>query len=331
MIYLRGRTWYTDVQNPQGDRVRISTGTNDKAQALVFAARVAAGDRPANNASPTGTAHHTMADALQQAWTDVWVNRKAAAGFRTLIREVEAYMGSTPVKDVDHGALTRFRRHLTDKGLSEATANRYLACASKALTTAAKMGWIQARPPIPKGREGRGRPLYLTADQVSDIVAREDDPLLRTGWLLFTQSGLRPAEALALTWDDVDLADRWLRVGNAWGDTKSSQFRTVPISKRLATALAEVKAEGHSAPLGGRGYVWWSKRWKQACDRIGVILPKGTSIYVARHTTATLMVAAGLDVTEVQRILGHATVTTTQVYVKTLPMRLKSAVEQLFD
>jgi integrase len=331
MIYLRGRTWYTDVQNPQGDRVRISTGTTDRAQATVFAARVAAGDSPAQHASPTGTAQPTMADALHRTWTDVWVNSKAAAGFRTLMRAVDAYMGSARVQDVNHEALTRFRAHLTDKGLSDATANRYLACASKALTTAAKLGWIQARPPIPKGREGRGRPLYLTAQQVAAVVDAEPDPLLRTGWLLFTQSGLRPAEALALTWDDVDLSDRWLRVGNAWGDTKTAHFRTVPISRRLAAALAEVKAAGAVAPLGGWGYVWWSKRWKQACERIGVVLPKGTSIYVARHTTATLMVAAGLDVTEVQRILGHANVTTTQVYVKTLPIRLKAAVEKLFD
>lgn len=166
---------------------------------------------------------------------------------------------------------------------------------------------------------------------MAQVVDSEDDPALRTGWLLFTQSGLRPAEALALTWDDVDFADRWLRVGNAWGDTKTSAFRTVPISKRLTAELTEVRKAGHPAPLLGRGYVWWSERWKRACGRVGIVLPAGTSLYVARHTTATLMVAAGLDVTEVQRILGHSTVTTTQVYVKTLPMRLKSAVEKLFD
>jgi integrase len=138
-------------------------------------------------------------------------------------------------------------------------------------------------------------------------------------------SGLRISEALGLTWEDVDLDRRSLRVvrsrkGRGSGSTKGDRARAVDFGARLGEVLAELRsvpsARARSAvfrgPRGGelsRSDVSRDLH-KHALEDAG--LRATLRLHDLRHTAAASWLAAGLPLIYVQRQLGHASITTTE-------------------
>ena len=146
----------------------------------------------------------------------------------------------------------------------------------------------------------------------------------RAVWATALYAGLRRGELQALRWSDVDLASGVIRVERAWDDKAhelvapktEAWIRTVPIAAVLRDHLDEHKiASGRSdglafgadadrpfAPAG----LWRRARtaWRRAgLDPIG--------LHEARHTFASLMIAAGVNAKALASYLGHSSVTIT--------------------
>jgi integrase len=173
------------------------------------------------------------------------------------------------------------------------------------------------------------RPLSpLTVEQIrSELVAagRQADAVLVS---LLAYSGLRPGEALALTWEHV--RDRTLLIERSNSDgeaksTKTGQRRTVRLLRPLATDLAEWRlASGRRAQTGlvfpkGKGGPWretdwrnWRKRvYQPAARACGV---SGSRPYDLRHSFCSLLIYEGASVVEVARQLGHSPTMTLDTY-----------------
>jgi integrase/recombinase XerD len=147
---------------------------------------------------------------------------------------------------------------------------------------------------------------------------------------------LRIAELVGLDRADVDLADGLVR---AFG--KGRKERIVPIGRASRSALDEYlrrgrpELEGRRRPAGDPVFlnVRGGRLSRQACWRIvrdaGVRagLGQGLSPHVLRHSCATHMLDHGADIRVVQELLGHASLSTTQVYTKVSPERLRRAYE----
>jgi len=177
----------------------------------------------------------------------------------------------------------------------------------------------------------------------------------RSKWHVFfhlmVATGLRPSEALALTWRDVDLAKGTLTVKHSLGwirgekrfvfnDPKTpSSRRTVPLPHGLVKLLSEhmtVQLEqGHielvfSTRAGDPAHqrVIVQEAFKPALVRAG--LAKETRLYDLRHTHATLLLLAGVHPKVVSERLGHASVAITlDVYSHVLPNMQQEAAERL--
>lgn len=190
---------------------------------------------------------------------------------------------------------------------------------------------------LPKGLK-RGKRTAPVDSQMRTIFASTDLPFgLFPMFLLCT--GLRKSEALALTWDDVDLDAREISV------TKSLDYsvgaspkikppkteagnRTVPIIDALHDKLLEAKEASVSDYLfpappstrGGKGGGIMTLRgyegaWQRYCEAVGFIDEKGKPTVTAhnlRHGTATLMFELGVDELTAQKILGHSRVEITR-------------------
>lgn len=163
-------------------------------------------------------------------------------------------------------------------------------------------------------------------------------------WLLVSLgTGLRLGEARALTWPDVDLADRTIRVvhsaghfDGAIGPTKSGKLRVVDLPDELVPVLVAHRAR--QAP--GERYVFGSskggrpiqphapQRWlKTVCARAGVT---PLSPHSTRHTYATLALEAGVPLKEVSEQLGHANVAiTAAIYSHAVEQRRRRAANAL--
>jgi integrase len=144
----------------------------------------------------------------------------------------------------------------------------------------------------------------------------------RALWATALYGGLRRGELQALRWDDVDLASGVIRVERAWDvqegpiEPKSrAARRKVPIPAILRDFLVEHKhSQGISGHVFGRpdGKAFdgptVDARAKTAWRRAGL---KSITLHEARHTFASLMIAAGVNAKALATYMGHASVTIT--------------------
>ncbi|MBV9315730.1 MAG: site-specific tyrosine recombinase XerD [Pseudonocardia sp.] len=181
----------------------------------------------------------------------------------------------------------------------------------------------EVHPPSPPKRLPKALPLDLV-ERLLD-ACRLDEPLgVRDRALLefLYSTGARISEAVGLDLDDVDLDGRSVRLSG-----KGGKQRLVPVGRPAVEALKAYQvrirpglaARGRGNPavfLNARGgrlsrqSAWQSLR--AAAERAGVAEP--VSPHTLRHSFATHLLEGGADVRVVQELLGHASVTTTQVY-----------------
>lgn len=144
----------------------------------------------------------------------------------------------------------------------------------------------------------------------------------RPVWAAAMYAGLRAGELQALRWEDVDLDRGLLRVRRSWDQYEGliapksrAGVRAVPILARLRVQLAE-----HRELLPATGFVF-GREPERPCDR-SVLLNRATRIWKAadlkpislhecRHTFASLMIAAGVNLKALQVFMGHASITVT--------------------
>ncbi len=146
-------------------------------------------------------------------------------------------------------------------------------------------------------------------------MLNEADTQERVLLLLLAHAGLRIAEALALTWGDLDLASRRLRVQHGKGD----KARVVPLSARLREALTDWQKE---RPARADERVLVLRAYSSAYERLQKLALKAgvahefRGFHAGRKYAGTQLYAATKDFTRVAGFLGHEQVDTTRRYVE---------------
>ncbi len=187
---------------------------------------------------------------------------------------------------------------------------------------------------IPKALEEDEVLALLGAVVGEDARAQRDRAILE----VLYATGIRISELVNIDLDAVDLHDSIVRVLG-----KGSKERLVPVGRAARAALEQYLGSGrlqqrtarpkiadsNAVFLNARGGrltrqgVWKIVRF--AGDRVG--LGDRLSPHVLRHSCATHMLNHGADIRVVQELLGHASVSTTQVYTKVSPDRLRTVYE----
>jgi integrase/recombinase XerC len=183
-------------------------------------------------------------------------------------------------------------------------------------------------------------PSVLRQDQASELMrvsaegARERDPVaLRDHAMLelLYASGIRVSELCGLDVDDVDLSGRLLRVMG-----KGAKERAVPFGVPAAAAVANWLDHGrHTLARGdSAGALWLGIRGGRlqpasvrriVHDALGAVSgAPDMGPHGLRHTAATHLLEGGADLRSVQELLGHATLSTTQLYTHVTVERLKA-------
>ncbi|MDP0500543.1 MAG: site-specific tyrosine recombinase XerD [Verrucomicrobiota bacterium JB022] len=181
-------------------------------------------------------------------------------------------------------------------------------------------------------------PDTLTPDEVDrllDAPSRESAQGLRDrGWLeLFYSSGLRVSELCSLQLLDLNLEDRFVRVVAG----KRNKDRVVPVGKVAAEALERYirLARPHFVKPHTGGTLFLSARGlplsrKTIWHLIKVYardagIEKPVKPHLLRHSFATHLLSNGADLRSIQEMLGHADITTTEIYTKVEPEHLIAA------
>lgn len=222
--------------------------------------------------------------------------------------------------------LERLRHHLRTVGSGRA--NVVLWTFRQLLQVAKRHGHVGTLPEIrPFSKDRPERIKCYTPEDFERLVAGAAQVSNRAlvAVLLMGDAGLRIGEVAALQWDDVDLDVGELKVqATMWrgsrGSPKSGKSRTVPLTTRLRDALDELLRK-HSHVVtnvhGGVATQWAIQSLLETSVRRAALTYLGP--HALRHTYATSLLRAGVDLRTVQQLLGHSDLAVTARYLHYLP------------
>ncbi len=315
-VYKRGSVWYYDIK-VGGKRIKRATTASDKNGAEVEAV-LAARKQLAN---PNGDTGMTLKSAIMRCYNEEWQHNKD--GLRTVNRTLKIVdiLGDISLKKVDEIAINRLGIVLTEKGLTQATLNRYRSHIRRVLNVAhRKWREIDRVPYIQNTKEIPKRFKVFTPEEEKLILSAADQEFVDLAVLLL-DTGLRLGEALRLTKGEVDFTSNLITV---WSDaTKGEVTRSVPMTARVRALL-----EHRTLPLAFKDGHEVERIWTRFKKKQG-ITDGGWVIHAMRHTFASRLVQRGIDLYSVKELLGHSTITVTERYAHLNPAKLQAAVAVL--
>ncbi|WP_425415320.1 tyrosine recombinase XerC [Pseudonocardia acaciae] len=247
---------------------------------------------------------------------------------------------------LDLAALRRWLAEQRAAGVSRATLTRRASAARVFTAWAARTGRLEVDPGqrLAAPRRHRTLPSVLTVDQAGAMLgaavsgAAEDDPVAVRDLLLLEllyATGIRVSELCGLDLADIAPERRTLRVVGK-GDRERTVVYGVPAERALRRWLDGARAElvrPGSPPallLGVRGGRLDPRVARSVVNAASAVLPGRTvlSPHGLRHSAATHLLVGGADLRSVQELLGHATLSTTQLYTHVSAERLKAIHDQ---
>lgn len=170
---------------------------------------------------------------------------------------------------------------------------------------------------IPYGKRPKKLPTVLSRQEVDQLIQCTENLKHRTFLMTLYGGGLRLAEASNLKLADIDSQRMQLRIVSG----KGNKMRMVPLSPRLLESLRVYWRKYRPTDFlfpgktPDRPYAATSiqKAIKQSAQRAGI--KKRVHPHVLRHSFATGLLEAGVDILTISRLLGHSSFVTTMVYL----------------
>ena len=230
-----------------------------------------------------------------------------------------------------------------DRGYRDTTAARKVAAVKSLFTFLHEESLIKEDPAetLSSPRVGRTLPKFLTEEEVErllDQVAKEKSPEGCRDWAileLMYATGLRVSELIALNLNDTNLKEPYVRCLG-----KGSRERIVYIYPRAVEAVKTYLEKARPILLNSkedkplfvnrrgerltRQWVWVIIKKHARKARVD----KPITPHVLRHSFATHMLRGGASIRHVQELLGHSTISTTQVYTHLTNDHLRSEYEK---
>ena len=248
----------------------------------------------------------------------------------------------------DTDLIRGFLEHLDAHQYSAATLARKIATLRSFFKWAARNKLSATNPmvAIRTPRQTKRLPKAITIEQVEqllsapdekDVLGTRDRALLQTLY----STGLRVSELVGLTFADVDFEQKVLRVKG-----KGNKDRLVPLGQRAMDTMGRyverlrtdprfasvLKGEADKTPLfiNKHGKRLSSRSVRRKLDKyLGLVgLDSSISPHTLRHTFATHLLDNGADLRSVQALLGHQSLSTTQVYTHLSGQRLREAYDK---
>lgn len=174
-------------------------------------------------------------------------------------------------------------------------------------------------------------PRFLNRSEQLQLLASVDDPGLKMLFEFLFNTGLRIGEALALTWQNVDLTRRQISVVNTETHlTKTRRNRVVPLNENALTALPTMGASDVVFEKNGRAFqvTYVSHRFKFYVRKTG--LPETIHLHSTRHSFASNLAEKNVDLYLIGKLLGHSSPsTTTTLYAHVSTSHLHDVVDLL--
>jgi integrase/recombinase XerC len=262
----------------------------------------------------------------------------------SLLEYFTEQVGRVPAPgEVTIGQLRGYTAYLHECQYARTTIARRLACLRSFFRFCTREGLVESNPAkaLRTPRIGRKLPHFLSTEQVASLLEAPpaNDPMgLRDRAILETMysAGLRVAELVSLNVEHWDRAANVLRVLG-----KGRKERIAPVGSYAAKALdrwLEVREVGPKATASDAAALFHNRFGRRLTTRsIGRMLERHlkqtgldrlTTPHTLRHSFATHLLDGGADLRSVQELLGHKSLTTTQIYTHVSTRRLRETYEK---
>ncbi len=326
-LYRRGDTWYGRIQVCNRD-LRKSLRTASKAEAKK---RLKAWTEELNHAAFYGEARYTYKAAVGRWMTEVIpqsVKPRTAERYKTSIRMLEGYFADRYVDEITRKFIAGFVSARKQQKATNATIRRDLTALSSVLRACIAWGWREDNPARDFERSiirERRDPIILPTEEEIAAIVGEAPRMFGLLIRFIEQTGLREKEATGLERQSVDIPNRRLTLTR----TKTNRPRVVPLDDKITSQAVGTYAgtvTHISSPYvfwhdDGEPYLFASSQFGAIRRRINAArrkekLPEiSFSLHDLRHKFAVDYLRAGGGIYTLQKILGHSSIKTTEIYL----------------
>jgi integrase len=334
-------TWEASAFDARADR-KLRRNFPTEAAARTWRAETETLLRRGSAATPVSTTIREAAAELVQGMRSGAIRNRSGDTYKpSVIRGYELALddvilhefGALKLGELRRGDVRRLVERLQGRDLSPSRIRNVLMPLRVVYRRAVDLELVASSPldrlPLPAVRGQRDR--IVPAAEAAELVAALQ-PADRAPWALAFYAGLRLGELRAIAWPDLDLTSGELHVRRSWCNVSRRMVapksrhgeRSVPIAGGLKAILLEhrlltrrldcelVVASRNGTPIETKTIMRRAaKTW--VADREAAELEPlaGITLHEARHTYASLMIAAGVGAKELSEFMGHSSITVT--------------------
>lgn len=256
--------------------------------------------------------------------------------YRLDLESFRQFLGDSAVENADYFSLRKYLAVMKEKNLTTRTTARHLSSLRSFFKFLVREGYLKANPALSllSPKQQKHLPSFLTEEEAVKLIesavpdderGSRDRAILET----FYSTGIRISELAGLDTQDIDFIAGVLKVMG-----KGRKERIVPIGEQALFALrkylAKKKKETNALFLNKsktritvRGIRNIVKKYIKIAS-----IRQGVSAHTLRHSFATHLLNRGADLRCVQELLGHANLSTTQIYTHLTTERLKTVYDK---
>lgn len=252
------------------------------------------------------------------------------------LEDFKHFLGETALEKADYLVLRKYLAVLKGKNLTNRTVNRHLSTLRSFFRFLNREGLIKTNPmlSLSSPKQEKYLPLFLTEEEVTkliDAVLPRDERGLRDRAILetFYSTGVRISELAGLARDDIDFIGGIVKVLG-----KGKKERLVPIGDKAISAIRDYlnirKKDSEAIFLNKSGRRITTRGIRNIVGKYIHLagIRHGVSPHTLRHSFATHLLNRGADLRSVQELLGHANLSTTQIYTHLTTDKLKSVYDK---
>ena len=334
LLQRKNGTYYIQYFDPASKKYRRkSIGTKSKREAMAFFKQFdPIPEQPANLIKLS----EFRDEYIKYAATNK--TKKYVKAIKLSFRQLMNYS-----KDV---SLQNLTPRLLDQFIAERfstapwSALMYYRTLKAAFSKAVVWGYIEENPlkKIKPPKQKKSIPVFITKSDFKKIIQNTSSKLLQDIFITAFYSGMRLGEILNLIWDCIDFNRRVIIIKNINGFvTKSKKERVIPMNDRLRELF--LNRYQNSKMVSKNDYIFYrvigvklnedfvSKQFKKAVRSAG--LSDEIHFHTLRHSFASNLIQKGASIYVVKELLGHESISTTQIYSHLQSENLSQAVSLL--
>jgi integrase len=336
-IYRRGQRWQIDATY-KGIRIQETCATMEMAEAVLRKQKTSIDEDKYLDKECKSTVNlgefakryleHCENSAKQK---DTRSKKQRLGIFLTRFGEDSLLSDITTANIEDYRTERSMSMSRYGRKLSVATLNRELAAIKGMFTWAVKRKEIKIEKNPARSvtlvKENNGRTRYLSQEECNALLDDCPSVTMRSVVTLALNTGMRKSEILDLTWSSVNLRERYIELP----DQKNGECSTIPLNSTVLDTLRATPRRLDSdyvfpGMISGEPFCDLKRQFSKALRKAKL---QGVSFHTLRHTAASLLVMAGVDLTTVMAILRHKDYKTTLRYSHLSQDHKRAAVEAL--